>query len=202
MCVPRICNFVLTEKKLPSHNPLRPSISPRYDTTDVEPAPEPCATSEMCQFCFDIVISDLSSENTRFANDSVPLFMSALPPTIACPLFITWDKKKVDSSVEYVLRGCIGSLSPRPLATAVRDYALTSALRDNRFDPVRLEEVPNLRVGVSLLVKYEQCTHVYDWQVGIHGILIKFTENGFDYSATYLPEVAKEQQYVRLLFGY
>jgi uncharacterized protein (TIGR00296 family) len=121
----------------------------------------------------------------------IPPFMEGLSP---CPLFITWEKRDVASSVDYRLRGCIGTLSPRPLATAVREYALTSAFGDRRFDPVRVEEVPNLRVGVSLLVKYEVCSDVYDWQVGVHGILIKFHTEGLQYSATYLPEVAKEQR--------
>jgi AMME syndrome candidate gene 1 protein len=147
----------------------------------------------MCQYCFDIVIRDLTNINP--SKDSIPPFMDGLSPTIECPLFVTWDLKDPTSSIEYTLRGCIGTLSPRPLATAIRDYALTSAFRDNRFHPVTLDEIPNLRVGVSLLVKYEECRDSLDWEVGVHGILIKFHANEMDYSATYLPEVAKQQWY-------
>lgn len=53
----------------------------------------------------------------------------------------------------------------------IGDYALTSALKDCRFDPVSLDEVKHLRVAVSLLVKYEECS---DWNVGTHGIIINF----------------------------
>jgi hypothetical protein len=55
-----------------------------------------------------------------------------------------------------------------------------------------------LRVGVSLLVKYEVCQDCLDWVVGVHGIIIKFGSNnntGEQYSATYLPEVAKDQSW-------
>lgn len=98
---------------------------------------------------------------------------------------------------DYDLRGCIGTLAPKSLTTAISEFAITSALHDQRFDPIELHELPYLRVGVSLLVKYETCTNCYDWDVGKHGILIKFTTNQrrHSYSATYLPEVAYEQQW-------
>lgn len=39
------------------------------------------------------------------------------------PLFVTWSK--VSRFGDYRLRGCIGTLKPRHLHTALRDYALT-----------------------------------------------------------------------------
>lgn len=88
--------------------------------------------------------------------------------------------------------GCIGSLAPRSLAELPK-YALKSAFHDSRFEPLRPDELPDLEVGVSLLVNYEEADHVLDWVVGTHGIIINFELNGEDYSATYLPEVASEQ---------
>lgn len=70
---------------------------------------------------------------------------------------------------------------------------LCSALEDRRFDPVRPEEVRQLHCGVSLLVDYEDGSSWSDWVPGKHGIVIKFTQGRKRYSATYLPEVAKEQ---------
>eukprot|EP00577_Skeletonema_sp_RCC1716_P020880 CAMPEP_0113385428 /NCGR_PEP_ID=MMETSP0013_2-20120614/7461_1 /TAXON_ID=2843 ORGANISM="Skeletonema costatum, Strain 1716" /NCGR_SAMPLE_ID=MMETSP0013_2 /ASSEMBLY_ACC=CAM_ASM_000158 /LENGTH=305 /DNA_ID=CAMNT_0000268183 /DNA_START=65 /DNA_END=982 /DNA_ORIENTATION=- /assembly_acc=CAM_ASM_000158 len=100
----------------------------------------------------------------------------------------------------YELRGCIGTLAPRHLQHALSEFAITSALHDQRFDPISLHELPLLRVGVSLLVKYEECQDCLDWIVGVHGIIIKFSSSkgmrGMEqqyYSATFLPEVAKEQ---------
>lgn len=125
----------------------------------------------------------------------MPLFASELPdPTTECPVFVTWEKNNSPaSSSAWHLRGCIGTLSPRLLIDAVGEYAIISAIQDRRFHPVAVKELPYLRVSVSLLVQYESCEDVYDWTVGLHGILIKFVINGRSYSATYLPEVAKEQ---------
>ncbi|KAL7493906.1 hypothetical protein ACHAWT_003236 [Skeletonema menzelii] len=98
----------------------------------------------------------------------------------------------------YELRGCIGTLAPRQLQHALSEFAITSALHDHRFDPISLHELPLLRVGVSLLVKYEECQNCLDWVVGVHGIIIKFggtMEQQQHYSATFLPEVAKEQSW-------
>ena len=47
---------------------------------------------------------------------------------------------------------------------------------------------------MSLLVDYEPASHPHDWTIGVHGIIISFTgPDKREYSATYLPEVAKEQ---------
>ena len=145
-----------------------------------------------------------------------PGFAQDLPdPAMECPLFVTWDKQQrpkgggfpgnfmlgggSSQQPVYELRGCIGSLSPKPLMTAIGEYALTSALRDRRFPPVAAHEISQLRVAVSLLVQYEACDHCFDWKVGTHGILIRFWSTsgggGREYSATYLPEVADEQQW-------
>ena len=186
----------------------------------------PQATPEMCLLCFDALILKLhqQSRGSVFPSDaSDPLAgMPLLDPSryrqVQCPLFVTWD---IWRRGRWELRGCIGSLQPLPLDRGVTRYALTSALDDRRFRRVSASEIPLLRVKVSLLVQYEPCEHVYDWVVGIHGIMIEWTEetpssmhantdphstvnNGFAdnpankpkprrYSATYLPEVANEQ---------
>lgn len=93
----------------------------------------------------------------------------------------------------FELRGCIGTLSPKPLRTAIGEFAITSAFGDRRFNPISPHEVPHLRVAVSLLVNYEECRHCHDWIIGVHGIIITFYHGSSEYSATYLPEVAQEQ---------
>jgi AMME syndrome candidate gene 1 protein len=149
----------------------------------------------MCRYCFDMLVHELfGTDETRNHPPSLEL-VPKLPESASTPLFITWEKQQRPPDLKhYSLRGCIGTLSPRPLITAIGEYALLAALKDRRFDPIRSEELPYLRVGVSLLVNYEPCDHVHDWEVGFHGILIKFSDNpNTEYSATYLPEVAKEQ---------
>jgi uncharacterized protein (TIGR00296 family) len=195
-------------------------MSPRDDSEQLEatttnPVVLVEATAEMCHYCFDLLVHELKFNTTnddkrksKQLKPPSPDFLLTLPKSAQTPLFITWEKLQLAAtaskpSQSYGLRGCIGTLSPRPLTSAIGEYALTAALRDRRFDPIRHDEIPHLRVGVSLLVKYEQCDHVHDWEVGLHGILINFTlDDGVsasassttaDYSATYLPEVAKEQ---------
>jgi hypothetical protein len=122
------------------------------------------ATPEMCLQCFHVLVKELASSKKLSRSLSTSLhehdetFAKAIPPTAECPLFVTWDKKKAltSTSDSFSLRGCIGTLSPRPLSTSITEYALISALRDRRFDPIKLHEVPYLRVAVSLLVSHSQ----------------------------------------------
>uniref|UniRef100_A0A7R9ZRK6 AMMECR1 domain-containing protein n=1 Tax=Craspedostauros australis TaxID=1486917 RepID=A0A7R9ZRK6_9STRA len=179
------------------------------DETDATSGPQ--AIPEMCHHCFDVLIDKLQNSafterNSSQAVDDMPAFADHLDDvTVQCPLFITWDKQPHKSALSssrkrnhghYELRGCIGNLSPQLLVTAIGAYALTSALRDHRFEPIQLGEVASLRVAVSLLVNYEPCKDAFDWTVGIHGIMIKFhTDSGAFYSATFLPEVAGERRW-------
>ena len=158
------------------------------------------ASIAMCHCCFDTLIDKLNNSGNRrinsfSKNQPMPDFVGELAhPSVECPLFVTWEKFSSNES-SWQLRGCIGCLSPRPLATDVAQYALISALKDRRFKPITLQEIQSLQVGVSLLVDYEDCQHVYDWTIGVHGILIKFVVNGQRFDGTFLPEVAKEQRW-------
>ncbi|XP_036596353.1 AMME syndrome candidate gene 1 protein isoform X2 [Trichosurus vulpecula] len=68
------------------------------------------------------------------------------------------------------------------------------ALKDSRFPPMTREELPRLTCSVSLLTNFEDVCDYLDWEVGVHGIRIEFiNEKGSKRTATYLPEVAKEQ---------
>lgn len=179
----------------------------------------------MCYHCFDVLVHELKSQpvpqrsNVSASGGSAraaaaapppPLFAELLPDeAVECPLFVTWEKRgpkarHEDGNDGYVLRGCIGTLSPKRVLTGVGEYALLSALRDQRFDPVAGIELPRLRVAVSLLVQYEPCDHCRDWIVGLHGIIIRFHAadaaasparrgGGPELSATFLPEVAEQQ---------
>lgn len=113
---------------------------------------------------------------------------------IPSSLFITWTKaSRLDG--DYRLRGCIGTLEPRPLHSAVRDYTLTSALRDRRFNPIQAKELPYLRCTVSLLSCFEQAATWSDWEIGVHGLIIEFVEphSSQRRTATFLPEVASHE---------
>ena len=158
------------------------------------------AIVEMCYDCFNIIITELASSKL---SDGFCERMSvnrknlkSLVKNSKCPMFITWNKlaKPNRNNDDYNLRGCIGTLSPQPVMKAMSELAISAAFHDRRFQPIQLKEVNLLSVGVSLLVQYETCEDCFDWTVGVHGIMINFQGH---YSATYLPEVAKEQHWTR-----
>lgn len=96
------------------------------------------ASREHCLYCFDVLSAELAGR---------PLPAPRFPNT-TCALFVTWNTREGaahEGGKAHRLRGCIGTLEPRPLASALRDYALTSALRDSRFAPVAGHELPHLR---------------------------------------------------------
>ena len=74
-------------------------------------------------------------------------------------------------------------------------FALFSAFKDTRFNPITADELSKLYVTVSILRHFEEASDHLDWVIGVHGIRIEFhVENSRSRrSATYLPEVASEQ---------
>lgn len=52
---------------------------------------------------------------------------------------------------EKRLRGCIGTFSAMRLHSGLREYAITSALKDSRFAPISRDEFSRLTVSVSIL---------------------------------------------------
>ncbi|KAI9276418.1 DUF51 family protein [Sporodiniella umbellata] len=137
------------------------------------------------KYCFDSLISKLKNEK-----EPIPDF-----PDDSYPLFVTWN---IEKRGESRLRGCIGNFSPLKLHRGLKEYALISALKDSRFSPITLQELPKLSCAVSLLVNFEKAQDYLDWEVGVHGIWIEFVEeNGTKSTATYLPEVMEEQGWTK-----
>jgi AMME syndrome candidate gene 1 protein len=137
------------------------------------------ATPSMCHHCFDVLIEALqashNSSNVPFRlspppSTKKPDFVEEIPPGESdCPLFVTWDKKRhPHNPTKFELRGCIGTHSPKPLVTSVGEYAKIAALKDKRFHPISLDELPLLRVAVSLLIRYEACENCHDWPARGH----------------------------------
>ncbi|KAJ1910703.1 AMME syndrome candidate protein 1 protein [Tieghemiomyces parasiticus] len=113
------------------------------------------------------------------------------------PLFVTWNT--VRSSGELRLRGCIGTFTAQPIQEGLKEFALTSALRDSRFAAITRREVPKLSCSVSLLTNFEKVTNVMDWEIGVHGVWIEFQDTyGHRRTATYLPEIAAEQGWSKI----
>ena len=140
---------------------------------------------EMCYFCFDVLISYLYKQDVGYS----PTFTDA-----SFPVFVTWK-----IGVDKKLRGCIGTFDSLPLHKGLRDYSIKSSMEDTRFHPVTLGEVHKLECSVSLLTNFTPGGDCYDWEIGVHGITIEFSDGlKKRRKATYLPEVALEQGWDRV----
>jgi AmmeMemoRadiSam system protein A len=73
------------------------------------------------------------------------------------------------------LRGCVGSLRPTAVSAAheLIRYVVASAVRDPRFEPVRLDEVSALTIKVQLLDPPEVVTDVSGLDPQTHGIIVR-----------------------------
>lgn len=146
------------------------------------------ASKDHVVYCFDVLIHSFGEL------EAAPAVTFA---QAHCPLFVTWSK--VSRFGDYRLRGCIGTLKPRHLHTALRDYALTSALQDKRFSPISQEELPHLSCTVSILSSFEKASNWQDWEIGTHGLIIEFRDpNTHEHrTATYLPEIAASEGWTK-----
>lgn len=145
------------------------------------------ASPQMCILCFDVLIGTLQKQKIQNSLDNFR--REEIHATTCCPLFVTWLKGE-----DKNLRGCIGTFeSSKPLYQVLSRYAVVSALQDDRFEPVSLSEIGDLHVNVSLLTSFEEISDCYDWIVGMHGIEIELKDLYRTFSATFLPEVAKEE---------
>uniref|UniRef100_A0A0N4ZQU0 AMMECR1 domain-containing protein n=1 Tax=Parastrongyloides trichosuri TaxID=131310 RepID=A0A0N4ZQU0_PARTI len=140
---------------------------------------------EYVYFCFDVIINHLKGIN----NIPVP----SVIPDEKYPLFITWKIGK-----EKELRGCIGTFDRNlSLRKGLKEFALTSAFNDSRFDPISTKEIPKLYCSVSILTNFEWANDCWDWIIGTHGIRIEFTPRNSKkrYGGVFLPEVMVEQEW-------
>lgn len=109
-----------------------------------------------------------------------------------CGVFVTLNKLEAGGKA---LRGCIGYPEPvLPLVEATIDSAINAAVGDPRFPPVRLEEMDDIVVEVSVLtppqpveVKKPQ-EYPSRIRIGVDGIII---ERGL-YKGLLLPQVPVE----------
>lgn len=86
-------------------------------------------------------------------------------PAECCGMFVTLHKGEH-------LRGCIGHIDAlKPLAQTVRECAVASALYDPRFERVSPDELPGLRIEISVLSPFIEITPD-QVEVGVHGLFI------------------------------
>jgi AmmeMemoRadiSam system protein A len=119
--------------------------------------------------------------------DPPTIGMDAVPERLqqAGASFVTLNKKGR-------LRGCVGSLEARrPLVLDVQQNSIGAAFRDPRFPPVRLEEIDDLDIEISVLSSPERLDYdgpqdlINKLRPGVDGVVI---ERGWQ-RATFLPQV-------------
>ena len=87
------------------------------------------------------------------------------------------------------LRGCIGNMiGSLPLYQTIRDMAIAAATEDPRFYPVKIGELKEIKIEISVLSPLKKITGTDEIVMGKHGVLVK---SGFQ-SGVYLPQVAVE----------
>jgi len=95
------------------------------------------------------------------------------------------------------LRGCIGYVQAiLPLAETVAHCAASAATGDSRFAAVTAEELPDLRIEISVLSPLRTVSDPSEIRVGVHGLHIsKDGRRGL-----LLPQVATEYGWDRDMF--
>lgn len=95
------------------------------------------------------------------------------------------------------LRGCIGTTeATRSLGETVISCAISSAFRDPRFPPLRLEEYEQIHLEISVLSLFQQIDSVEQIIVGKHGVVLSLGHH----RGLLLPQVAAEQGWDRNAF--
>jgi AmmeMemoRadiSam system protein A len=104
--------------------------------------------------------------------------------------FVTVEKRGM-------LRGCVGSLEvSKPLYKTVAEMAEEAAFHDLRFRPIGPDELPYLKLEISVLTPMEKVSQIEEILIGIHGLMISLGER----SGLLLPQVAVERNWDRRTF--
>ncbi len=92
--------------------------------------------------------------------------------------------------ISDALRGCIGHIEGRgSLAETVQQVAAAAATEDPRFPPVRVEELQQIVIEISVLGPLEPCSGPQAIEIGRHGLVI---DDG-SRRGLLLPQVAVER---------
>ena len=92
------------------------------------------------------------------------------------------------------LRGCIGTLEAAdPLFEAVKELSVASAFRDPRFSPLKVDELDDLDIEISVLTPLEKVSLFEEIEIGTHGLYAKKGSR----SGVLLPQVPVEQGWDR-----
>jgi AmmeMemoRadiSam system protein A len=108
------------------------------------------------------------------------------------PVLLTHSGAFVTLKIAGELRGCIGYFEPvHPLIDTVTGAAVKAALDDHRFPPVRTDELPRIRLEISVLSARIPVASLAEIVVGRDGLYIE-SESA---RGLLLPQVAVEYRW-------
>lgn len=92
----------------------------------------------------------------------------------------------VTLEIDQELRGCIGHIvAQEALYLAVRDNAIAAAVEDERFDPLTVDELEEVKIEISILTNPEPVS-LLNIQADLDGLIIHGSDTE---TATFLPQV-------------
>jgi AmmeMemoRadiSam system protein A len=169
---------------LPRPSALSFASSPEHSTAAPAAEFSPAERAQLLSLAHDAILSTLERREIALDSPSAHLHLEELRGVFTS-LYL-----------REALRGCVGFVFPTtPLYRAVIETARAAAFDDNRFEPVRLEEAPGLRVELSILSP-PQPIPAEAVEVGRHGLLI--SAQGF--RGLLLPQVPIEHSWDRTTF--
>lgn len=99
-----------------------------------------------------------------------------------CGIFVTLKK-------HGELRGCIGLIrGVEPLAEAISEMAVAAATHDPRFPKVRLDELADIDIEISVLTPMSKVSDISEIKIGRDGLLLQYR----GHSGLLLPQVPVE----------
>ncbi|HSW38947.1 MAG TPA: AmmeMemoRadiSam system protein A [Acidobacteriota bacterium] len=121
-----------------------------------------------------------------------------IPPfAVSCDMLLERKGAFVTLHEGNKLRGCIGQIYPdTDLYRIVQRCAVSAALEDPRFAPVKKEELEDLTIEISVLSPFRQVRDSEEIEVGKHGL---FIVQGI-FRGLLLPQVATEHRWGRVEF--
>jgi len=134
----------------------------------------------------------------ELAHESIVSAADGRDPEILAPSPHLSEPRGVFTTLylENELRGCVGYVFPvQPLYRAVIETARAAASQDARFRPVSREEVPRLRVSLSVLSSLRPATPD-QIEIGKHGLVVSFA----GHRGLLLPQVPVEHNWDRVTF--
>jgi uncharacterized protein len=104
------------------------------------------------------------------------LILTGIPPELynekrAC--FVSLHKLNGD------LRGCIGTIEPKEenIVLEISCNAISAAMRDSRFAPLRYKEMEHIELSVDVLSKPEIISNLNELDPDIYGVIV--SDGGF-----------------------